>query len=117
MKAKTKSKANQQKPVKPMPITPTQLDARREQLIIFDVRNGLEYWLGHVPGAGRFNRSKILKQIPKDQKIALTCLSGHRSDVAAHWLVAQGYRQVYSLQGGLMAWQGAGYPVQRGLRP
>jgi rhodanese-related sulfurtransferase len=98
-------------------LTPAQLKLRQNQLLIIDVRGWLEYWMGHIPGAKRLNQNRILKDIPKDQAIAITCLSGHRSAIAAQWLITQGYRQVYNLQGGLMAWQGAGYTVQRGNHP
>jgi thiosulfate sulfurtransferase len=98
-------------------LTPSQLQSRQKQLLVIDVRGWLEYMMGHIPGAQRLNRDRILKEIPKDQSIAITCLSGHRSVISAQWLVTQGYRQVYNVQGGLLAWQGAGYPVQRGNRP
>lgn len=98
-------------------LTPAQLKSRQNQLLIIDVRGWLEYWMGHIPGAQRLNQNRILKDIPKDRAIAITCLSGQRSAISAQWLIAQGYRQVYNLQGGLLAWQGAGYAVQRGSRP
>jgi rhodanese-related sulfurtransferase len=101
----------------PVLLTPVQLKSQQHQLLVIDVRGWFEYWMGHIPEAQRLNRDRILKDIPKDQAIAVTCLSGHRSAIAAQWLVTQGYRQVYNLQGGLMAWQGAGYTVHRGNRP
>ncbi|MBW4520624.1 MAG: rhodanese-like domain-containing protein [Scytolyngbya sp. HA4215-MV1] len=113
MKLKSKNKGL----TNPILLTSTQLKSQKNQLLIIDVRGWLEYWLGHVPGARRLSRSQILKSIPKDQPIALTCLSGYRSALMAQWLVTQGYRQVYNLQGGVLAWQGCGYPVQRGYRP
>ncbi len=101
----------------PISLTPAQLKAQQNQLLVVDVRGRLEYWMGHIPGAQQINQNRILKSIPKDKAIAVTCLSGHRSAIAAQWLVSQGYRQVYNLQGGLLAWQSAGYPIQRGNRP
>jgi thiosulfate sulfurtransferase len=98
-------------------LTPDQLKSRQHQLLVIDIRGWLEYWMGHIAGAQRFSRDRILKDIPKNQAIAITCLSGHRSAIAAQWLVTQGYSQVYNLQGGLLAWQGVGYAVQRGSRP
>ena len=112
-----KMKAKKKQSMHPVLLTPAQLKSQEKQLLIIDVRGWLEYWMGHIPAAQRFSRNRILKDIPKEQAIALTCLSGHRSAIAAQWLVTQGYRQVYNLQGGLLAWQGAGYPVQRGNRP
>ena len=101
----------------PVLLTPAQLKSRQNQLLLIDVRGWLEYWMGHIPGSKRLSRNRILKDIPKDQAIAITCLSGHRSAIAAQWLVTQGYSQVYNLQGGLLAWQSAGYQIQRGNRP
>jgi rhodanese-related sulfurtransferase len=101
----------------PVALTPAQLKSRQNQLLVIDVRGWLEYWMGHIPGAQRLSRDRILKDIPKDRAIAIACLSGHRSAIAAQWLVTQGYSQVYNLQGGLLAWQGVGYAVQRGSRP
>ena len=100
----------------PVLLTPAQLKSRVNQLRIIDVRSGLEYWMGHIPGARRMSRFRILKEIPKDQAIVATCLSGHRSALTAQWLVSQGYSQIYNLRGGILAWQGAHYPVQRGFR-
>lgn len=117
MKTKSTNKQTQKQSTNPSPLTPFQLKLRQNQLMVVDVRGWLEYWMGHISGAQRFSRDRILKEIPKDQAIAITCLSGHRSDMAAQWLVTQGYSQVYCLQGGLLAWQGAGYAVQRGNRP
>jgi rhodanese-related sulfurtransferase len=101
----------------PVLLTPVQLKSQQHQLRVIDVRSWFEYWIGHISGSQRLNQNRILKDIGKDQSIAITCLSGHRSAIAAQRLVSQGYRQVYNLQGGLLAWQGAGYTVQRGNRP
>lgn len=114
---KSKSKPKNQKIVNPVLLTPAQLKSRQNQLLVIDVRGWFEYWMGHIPGAQRLSRDRILKDIPKEQAIVLTCLSGHRSAIAAQWLVTQGYRQIYNLQGGLLAWQSAGYLIQRGNRP
>lgn len=114
MKSKSQPKSSRKSSKNPILLTPAQLKSRHQQLFLIDIRGWLEYALGHVPGASRLSRARILKDIPKDQPIAITCLSGHRSAMAAQWLVAQGYQQVYNLQGGLLAWQSAGYAVQRG---
>jgi len=119
------SKEHKQKSMKPakkpilnsVSLSPSQLKSRQNQLIVIDVRGWLEYLIGHIAGAKKMSRDRILKEIPKDQAIAITCLSGHRSDMAAQWLVAQGYSKVHSLKGGLLAWQSAGYSVHRGIRP
>jgi thiosulfate sulfurtransferase len=114
---KQSTKQSTKQSINPVLLTPDRLRARQHQLLVIDIRGWLEYWIGHIPGAQRLSRDRILKDIPKDQAIAITCLSGHRSAIAAQWLVTQGYSQVYNLQGGLLAWQGIGYDVRRGSRP
>ena len=98
-------------------LNPAQLQSRQAELLVIDVRGWLEYVMGHIPGTRRLSRDRILQEISKDQAIIVTCLSGHRSFAAAQWLVAQGYRQVYNLQGGARAWQQSGYQWQLGNRP
>ena len=112
-----KPKSTSKQSMKPSPLTPSQLQSRQNQLLVVDVRGWFEYFVGHIAGSKRMSRDRILKEVPQDQAIAITCLSGHRSDMAAQWLVTQGYSKVYSLKGGLLAWQGAGYPVHRGNQP
>lgn len=101
----------------PILLTPTQFKARQKEFLVIDVRGWLEYWIGHIPGTKRLGRDRILKTVPKDQAIALTCLSGHRSAMAAQCDGGQGYENVHNLKGGLLGWQSAGYAVQRGNRP
>ena len=105
------------RPIRVSPLTPAQLQSRQSQLVIVDARSWLEYLTGHIPGAQLFNRDRVLAEIPQDRAIAVACLSGHRSEPVAKWLVDQGYTQVYNLQGGLMSWKGAGYPVKGGNQP
>jgi len=112
-----KSKANIKQKTQPTPLSAVQLESRREELLILDVRTWPEYLLGHIPGAQLFNRERALKDITKDQAIAVACLSGHRSQLIAQWLVEQGYTKVYNLQGGLIAWKQSGYPVKVGNKP
>lgn len=104
-------------PNSPLPLTAKQLQSRQAQLVLIDVRSWLEYVLGHIPGARHLSRRAILNQIPQDQPIVVNCLSGHRSAIAAQWLVKQGYQQVYDLQGGVLAWQASGYSLRKGLAP
>ena len=116
MKSKSSAKSSRKTP-QVFPLTPAQLHDRKDQTLVIDIRGWLEYWMGHVPGAQSMSPNQIVKKIPKDQSIILTCLSGHRSAMAAQQLARQGYQKLYNLQGGLMAWQGSGYPVKRGNRP
>jgi rhodanese-related sulfurtransferase len=47
-----------------------------------------------------------------DAKIVLYCRSGRMSAIVAEELVQAGYTNVWNLQGGMIAWEQAGYEVQ-----
>ncbi|WP_414569462.1 rhodanese-like domain-containing protein [Nostoc sp. CCY 9925] len=103
--------------INPIPLTPTQLQQRQNQLVVLDARSWLEYLFGHIPNAQRFHPRRILNEVSKEQAITVVCLSGHRSTPVAQWLLEQGYQKVYNLQGGLIAWKQTGYRTKFGLQP
>ncbi len=53
-----------------------------------------------------------LNELPKDKEIVVVCHSGERSALGAKLLQKTGFTQVYSLTGGLVAWNAAGYPLE-----
>jgi len=60
-----------------------------------------------------------LAQLPsRGAKLVLYCQSGRMSDIAARTLVTLGFRSVWNVDGGMIAWERAGYPlVRRRLTP
>jgi rhodanese-related sulfurtransferase len=52
-------------------------------------------------------------QLPAGRLLACLCLHGNRSEIVADALVRAGYDAV-NVAGGMVAWEGAGLPVERG---
>lgn len=87
-------------------------------LILIDVRETDEWAKGHAAGAIHISKGLIERDIEakvanKDVFIVLYCHSGARSALAAENLQKMGYLNVYSLDGGLTAYEGAGLPIDK----
>ncbi len=76
----------------------------------------------HIPYYGEIAQTDLfipydkvndsLTQLPdKQAKIVLYCRSGSMSTTAAKALVQAGYTNVFNLDGGMYAWQAAGYQL------
>jgi rhodanese-related sulfurtransferase len=85
--------------------------------IFLDCRTSKEYKMGHVPGAMNIPRGllefKIDKKIAdKTANIVMYCKSGGRGCLATCTLCRMGYKNVKNMDGGWLAWEKAGYPVE-----
>ncbi len=87
------------------------LIASTADLVVVDVREPSEYCdaRGHIPGALNYPlTSGVLQaryaELPMDRPILVVCRSGGRSNVAANFLDAQGFPEVYDMNGGMNAW-------------
>ncbi len=78
-----------------------------ERLRFIDVRPPEEIERSAIPGAEPldYENSQQYMEIPKDTRLVFACKSGARSlDVAAYF-VGHGFKEVYSLRGGLEGWR------------
>jgi molybdopterin/thiamine biosynthesis adenylyltransferase/rhodanese-related sulfurtransferase len=96
-------------------VTPAEVDAlrRRGGIALIDVREGLEWDQGHLPGAAHVAKSYLEQQVEavvpsRDTPVVLYCAGGIRSLFAGQTLAALGYTDVASMSGGFDAWKGQG---------
>jgi adenylyltransferase/sulfurtransferase len=86
-------------------------------LCLIDVREQEEWDIAHIPRAIHIPKDLILDKISqvapdKHQAIYLYCHSGMRSTLAAGWLLQAGYKEVYSVAGGISLWESYGFSLQ-----
>lgn len=84
--------------------------------VFLDVRTPEEYASGHIRGAKLVPLQELEKrvaEVPRDRQVYVYCHSGRRSAKAASLLAAKGYTNIENVSGGMVAWQNAGYPVEK----
>jgi len=94
----------------PEPLQPAELARRRaagESFVLLDVREPVEWEIGHVDGALHVPLGELTRRVAELDPAAATvciCHHGQRSARAAAWLVGQGFERVYNLTGGIERW-------------
>lgn len=86
---------------------------------LIDVREDEELEAVSTPMAlhfplSTFDPKVVSQEITKDSKVFVLCRSGSRSKRAALILCQEGYTEVYNVEGGIMAWEAGGLPVDHG---
>ncbi|MBA3535426.1 MAG: rhodanese-like domain-containing protein [Tatlockia sp.] len=97
-----------------------ELKKRRDadsSLCLIDVREAHEWQASRIPGAIHIPKDEISATIStiipeKTKPIYLHCKGGVRSLYAASCLMNLGYKEVYSIDGGIAEWARAGYPIE-----
>ena len=85
------------------------------QVTFIDVRTPEEYNDGHIKGAILMpvidsDFPEKIGELPKDKTYVVYCRSGNRSQYGKKIMVAAGLSVIH-MDGGILAWKRAGYPV------
>jgi rhodanese-related sulfurtransferase len=95
------------------PLFPWQLKKllknKRDAISLIDVRTRWEYNWFHINGAA--NRPDLLYDLEalpakgQDEPAIVICMTGHRSPLVAYRLKKRGFKRVYNLTWGMLAWK------------
>lgn len=86
-------------------------------VVVLDVRTIDEFNSGHIEGAKQLDYyetdsfNAAIDALDKDVTYLLYCRSGGRSGTTYDMMVQKGFKNVYNLEGGMLAWQKANMPV------
>ena len=111
------------------------IDSQKEMIIVDTMPFEDSYKKGHVPGAKQFlfpvpemsawdskntdgksqSDFEALLGADKNKTVVVYCgfVKCTRSHNGATWAVKLGYKNVYRQPGGIFAWKGAGYPIEK----
>ncbi|MCG5059518.1 MAG: rhodanese-like domain-containing protein [Limnoraphis sp. WC205] len=104
-------------------LSPTEFINQPNLPLLIDVRSQLEYKTSHASNTRNLSLPRIImgvglgwrwmlpewfRQLPKEQPIAVICLTAHRSPIAANQLLKTGFTQVFNITGGMVEWKRLG---------
>ncbi len=75
---------------------------------IFDIRDPQSFAAGRMPKAIQVNNqnaAELVEATDKTQPLLVVCYHGHSSQPAAQYFAAQGFEEVYSMDGGFEVWK------------
>ena len=87
-----------------------------KQIRLIDIREDREWVSGKIPTAFHIGRGVLEKGIAEvansEDEIILYCASGFRSVLGSKSLKEMGFKNVYSLKGGISDWINAGFETE-----
>ncbi len=84
------------------------------EAVLVDIRDPRSFQMAHAPMAFHLTDSTLvswMNDVEFDQPILVMCYHGVSSQGAAQYLIEQGFEQVYSVDGGFVAWQRENLPT------
>ena len=103
-------------------LSPNQFQsAIKKNAILLDVRTSEEIAVGQIDGAFHLNFymqdfSNKIALLQKEKEVFVYCQSGVRSNKAAKTLKELGHPNVYTLEGGIIAWEKNNLPLKRDVQ-
>lgn len=88
---------------------------QKQGVVVLDVREPIEWEMGHVPGALLISLGALRDQLdglPRAPRIAVICAAGLRSCTAASLLQAKGFQDVANVVEGTGGYRQAGLPLE-----
>lgn len=102
-------------------LRPAELTAlmNRDNALVVDLQAIADFEKGHIPGSknvqmSQFDPESKLLAKARELPVVTVCKLGNTSADAAKRLKKAGFRNVYTLEGGIGAWQQADLPLARG---
>ncbi|MCB0750620.1 MAG: sulfurtransferase [Ignavibacteriae bacterium] len=88
----------------------------KENFLLIDIREESEWENNRIPGAIYLGKGIIEREIESvapnnDTQIVLYCGGGYRSALSAENLQRMGYKNVYSMIGGITEWEEKDFPL------
>ncbi len=106
----------------PMDALKADLDARKNEIVLVDVRERDAFEAAHIPGARHLPRGQLELRVNEafpnpNVRIVTYCEVGKISTLAAARLKEMGFPNVMGLDAGIKTWIERGYPIQSGPAP
>lgn len=102
-------------------LRPAELTAlmNRENALVVDLQPMADFDRGHIPGSknvqmSQFDPESKLLAAARSLPVVTVCKTGQTATDAARRLRKAGFERVYTLDGGIGAWQQADLPLARG---
>jgi rhodanese-related sulfurtransferase len=100
------------------PTEAAEVVAEQSDVVVLDVRTPEEFADARIAGAINVDYYAAdfrdqLDELDKEATYVLYCRSGNRSEDANRIMRDLGFAEVYEVDGGIVAWNGAGLPVER----
>ena len=91
-------------------------DGEIKDFIIIDVRESSEYEMEHIKEARLVPLAKLLStnfSSDAEKPVIFHCRSGGRTKINENKLLKTGFKDIYSMEGGIEQWKRCGFPVEK----